>query len=331
MSTASYRTPSPYPPFPANGRRDLLVKKKTEISRPHTWNSPLAWWDGQMVPFDQAKRYFSSPKLYYGEAGIRGYGTARGPAVFRLQEHISQFLTWAHTLGIGEPRFTPKQLAQVVFSLIEGNGLSDCYVRPLLFWNSLPDDDHTPVISMVAWPWVSSLAPTAETNGVPMVILTQSQMSHTPFARQTKIDGPPLLAQRTGVAEAVVLDAEGYVADCTGENLFLVQDNRIVMPQTNNRAIDISRDTVMTLAQDTGYWAVEKRLTQEDLLAADELFICGPATELVAVVALDGQPVGDGRMGRVTRQMQQMMNDTVRGRNRRSWQWLDYVSPAPFI
>lgn len=304
--------PAPFSPSPLS--QTFVPGFKLEppvVTRPRAFKSRLAWINGQMIPFDPANTRFLNPT---GQdetavsAGIRSYDTPRGPAVFRLHEQMALFLHTAQASGLGEPRFTLEQLCQAVFAVIEGNGLSDCWVRPRLFFNA---DNGDPVIMIVA----SSCEPSP---GAEAILSVRMDFSHSPrLVRSQTLD------------ETVLLDQDGFVRAESGDCLFLVRDNRLYTTPDGNEPGRIMRDTVMTLARDAGYPVVAKPLTREDLFTADELFLSDAAAEIVAVCRVDDHLVGQGQRGQVTQIIQQMVTDTVRGRNRRSLHWLEYVVTQP--
>lgn len=342
--TAVYRTSEIAPSRHFISRSHPYQQTQTPATRPRTIKADLVWMDGQMVPFDQANVHFLSPTLHYGAGvfeGIRCYDTRRGPAIFRLRDHLARFLYSAEALGLSELRYTLDQLCQAVFWVIEGNGFSDCYVRPLLFFGGslgLDLDDYEPMISIAAWPWEPLLGATAAAAGVRVMVSPYTRMNNNIQMTKAKVGGQYVnsilaktTAKRSGFDEAVMLDQDGFVAECTGENLFLVRDGVLHTPPNAHVLEGITRDTIMVLARDAGYQVVETRLSREDLLAADELFVCGTAAEVAGVVAVDEQLVSNGAVGPITRQLQELYGDTVRGRNRRSLYWLDYVVTHPLI
>lgn len=284
--------------------------KQSLATRPRAFKTQLAWINGQMIPFDPANAPLLNPTRQDGatvSARIRGYATSRGPAVFRLHEQMARFWHSAQALGLGEPRFTLEQLCQAVFGVIEGNGLSDCVVRPQLFASA---DSHEPTITIDAWPCEPFL-------GAEVRMSTQTRRSES-----------PLLQAKTNSDAAIMLDPDGFVSAWTSGTLFLVRDNVLYAPDGPTHD-GVMRDTVFSLAHDGGYQVASRRLSREALLAADELFVCGPMADVMAVTRVDDRLIGQGKMGRVTQKMQAMLDDTVRGRNRRSLYWLEYVVTQP--
>lgn len=343
MSTAPYRT-NPYLPPVLYPKHRFTLTDRYAAARPRAIKADLVWMNGQMVLFEQANVHFLNPTLHYGASvfeGIRCYDTARGPAVFRLREHMVRFLEATKTWGLGEFRYSLEQLCQAIFWVIEGNGLSDCYIRPVLFFGGsmgLDLDDYEPMISIAAWPWESFLGQDAAAHGVSVMVSSYTRMNNNAQMTQAKIGGQYVnailaktSARRSGFDEAIMLDQDGFVAECTGENLFAVRDGVLYTPPKANVLEGITRDTLLVLAQDAGYRTMETRLTRDDLFTADELFVCGTAAEVAGICAVDEQPVGYGEVGPVTRQMQEMYEDAVRGRSRRSLQWLEYVMTSPII
>lgn len=317
MSTATYHT-NPYPPPLLYPKHRFTLTDQFATTRPRTFKMNLAWMDGQMLPFDSATNYFLNPTLPDAAAvfeAIRCYDTPRGPAIFRLYEHMARFIVAAEAAGLGECRFSMAQLCQAVFWVIEGNGLSDCYVRPVLFFGGsvgLDWDDYQPRIGIAAWPWQ------------PLHKARSGRQHLNETLTKTS-------ARRFGFDEVMLRDQDGYVVEGVGEHLFMVRDGVLYTSPKANLLEGITHDTVLTLAQDAGYRVIETRLTRDDLFTADELFICDTMAEVTSVCLVDDRPVGYGEVGPVTRQMQEMYEDVVRGRSRRSLQWLEYVMTSPII
>lgn len=318
-----------------------------EESRPRPQGamaSDYVWLDGELVPFEQATVHFLTPTLHYGAGvfeGIRCYATARGPAIFRLQAHLERFLDSIRILGFNDLPYSLDELRIAVHSTIEANGFSECYIRPMMYLEgSLGLDLHNlrPVIGIAAWRWGNFLGEEAMENGIRAMVSSFTRMNPNAGMTKAKISGQYVnsmlaktMALRAGFDEAIMLDPEGYLAECTGENLFMVRDEIIYTPSTAAIMEGITRDAVFTLAADAGYRVMETRLSRDQLYTADELFVCGTAAELAPVREVDHRRIGDGVMGPVTRLLQQQFLDVVRGRGRRSQEWLDYVMMQPLF
>lgn len=301
--------------------------------------SDFIWMDGQMVPYDQATVHFITPTLHYGVGvfeGIRCYDTDRGPAVLRLPEHIERFIESIHILGIQDFPYTVGELCQATYQTIQINGFDECYIRPLMYLDGplgLDIDKSTPRVGIATWSWGPYLGEEAIEKGVHMMVSSFTRLHPNINMTKSKATGNYVnsmliktLALRSGYDEAVILDPQGYVAECTGENLFMVRRGVIYTPPLATVLEGITRDAVWILANDLGYRVVEKQITRDQLYIADEIFITGTAAEVVGVRQIDHRTIGDGRIGSVTRRLAKAYQDTIHGYGTRSEEWLDFVN-----
>lgn len=303
------------------------------------------WLDGTLVPEEDATVSFNNASLHYGLGvfeGIRCYETERGPAVFRLREHLERFLQSARVFMLGPLGFELNELRDAVHQLLQANGLRSCYIRPLVYMDDPPTslnlDDFHPKVGISAWEWGTYLGEEALERGTRLMVSSFTRHHINVSMTKAKITGnyansalAKTLAVRSGFDEAVMLDPQGYVAECSGENLFMVRDGVVYTPPRATILEGITRAAVITLARDLGYPVVEEQISRDQLYIADEVFVSGTAAECVAVSEIDHIQVGEGRMGDVTRQIQRSFFDTVRGKGVRSAEWLDFVkldSPA---
>lgn len=306
--------------------------------------SDYVWVDGELVPFSQATVHFLNPTLHYGPGvfeGIRCYATERGAAVFRLQAHLDRFLNSIRVLGIDDLPYHEDDLREAVFRIIRANNLSDCYIRPLMYFKGamgLNMDDYRPVIAIAAWEWEKYLGEEALQQGVRLTVSSVTRRHPNANMAKAKISGQYVdsilaktMAVRDGFDEAIMLDPEGYVAECTGENLFIVRDGVIITSPRGAVLEGITRDSVLTLARDAGYTVAEERISCDQLYIADEVFICGTAAEVAGVREIDHRRISQGRTGPVTTHLQKLFFSTVRGKTKRSRQWLDYMVMEPII
>jgi branched-chain amino acid aminotransferase len=314
-----------------------LAKSSTEMAE-------FIWMNGELVPFDQAKVHFLSPTLHYGIGvfeGLRSYNTDRGPAVFRMREHLRRFLNSVRVLGVEDIHHDLETLRDAVCRVIFANNLTECYIRPLLYFEGalgLDLDEYEPVIGIAAWKWDPLLGKDAVNSGVSVMVSSVTRIHPHAGMTKSKFSGQyvnPIMvktmAKRAGFDEAVMLDPKGFVAGCTGENILLVQDNTVLTPPKSATLEGVTRDTVIKLARDSGYQVSEEPITRDQLYYADEVFVCGTAAEVVGVREIDYRPVGNGKIGPVTRHLQGLYQDTVRGRTRRYLDWLDYLVMEPMI
>jgi branched-chain amino acid aminotransferase len=304
--------------------------------------SQFVWMDGALVPFDQATVPFLNRTLHYGVGvfeGIRCYNTDRGPAIFRLSEHVDRLLDSAHILGFRNMPFSAEELRDAIKQTVAANGFQECYIRPLVYFSSqemgLNLDIGKVSVGIAVWEWGHYLGQEAQEKGIRANISSFTRHHLNSMMTKAKITGNypnSVLAKtealRLGFDEAIMLDGQGYVAECSGENLFTVRNNRIITPPMAPILEGITRDALMKVASDLGYAVVEAAISRDQLYISDEIFLCGTAAECVAVTEVDFRKIGTGRMGPVTRQIQQAYQDAIHGRHPRSEEWLDYVSSS---
>jgi branched-chain amino acid aminotransferase len=300
--------------------------------------SDYIWMDGELVPFEQATVHFLSPTLHYGFGafeGARCYDTPNGPAAFRLPEHLKRFEDSAQIMGILDFPYTVEELRQAVFETIQANGLSECYIRPALYMDGalgLNMENYQTRVGIAVWEWGAYLGPEALEKGVRMLVSSFTRLHPNIHMTKAKAAGnyvnsimAKTLAHRAGYDEAIMLDPEGYVAECSGMNIFVVRNGVIYTPYRATILEGITRDSVITIARDLGYEVVEEPVVRDQLYIADEVFVCGTAAEVTAVCEIDTRTIGEGRMGPVTRKIQQTFFKTVRGSGTRSSEWLDFI------
>jgi branched-chain amino acid aminotransferase len=298
----------------------------------------FVWLNGALVPFKQATVHLLNPTMHYGPGvfeGIRCYDTPRGPSVFRLREHMERFLSSIHILGFDDIGYEVEDLCMAVHRTINANRFTSCYIRPLMYLEGplkLNLDACRPMIAIAAWEWGTLLGEASLEAGIRMTVSSFTRMHPNAAMTKAKINGQYVnsmlaktLAVRSGFDEAIMLDPEGYVAECTGENLFLVRDGVIYTPQSAAVLEGITRDSIMTLAHDGGYPVYETKVSRDQLYTADEMFVCGTAAEIVPVREVDYRKIGSGRMGPVTRALQEAYFAAVHGTGARSAEWLDCV------
>ena len=304
--------------------------------------SKYVWMDGSLVAFENATVHFLNRTLHYGVGvfeGIRCYSTERGPAVFRLPEHVERLLDSAHILGFRSLPYTAEEIRAAIKQTIAANGFEECYIRPLVYLSTqemgLNLDVGKVSIGIATWEWASYLGEEALDNGIRAHVSSFTRHHLNSMMTKAKITGNypnSVLAKtealRLGFDEAIMLDAQGYVAECSGENLFTVRNNRIITPPMAPILEGITRDALIKIAKDLGYEVVEAPISRDQLYISDEVFVCGTAAECVTVREIDFRTVGSGRMGPVTRQIQQAYQAAIHGRHPRSAEWLDYVQAS---
>jgi len=302
--------------------------------------SKYIWMDGELVEYEKATVPFLNTALHYGLGvfeGIRCYATRRGPAVFRLQEHMDRLVNSAKVLGFRELPYTADDLVTAAKDTIRANELQSCYIRPLIYHTSpnpnLNLDSGYAKVGIAVWEWGAYLGDEAREKGVRANISSYTRHHANISMTKAKITGNytnSVLAKtesvRLGFEEAIMLDPQGYVAECTGENLFLVRSGVIYTPHTATVLEGITRDALITLAREMGYSVVEQMVSRDQLYIADEVFVCGTAAEVVALTEIDFRKIGCGRMGPVSHRLQNAFHAVVCGEHPRSDGWLSYVN-----
>lgn len=304
----------------------------------------FTWMNGRLVPDSEAVVPFLTAGLHYGMGvfeGIRCYETVAGPAVFRLRDHVKRLLASARTLGLRDLPYDEERLTAAIHETIAANDLRACYIRPLIYLAEggmdLCVDSGRAHVGIAAWAWKDYHGEGTADAGIRLNVSSYTRHHPNIMPTRAKVSGNyvnSFLARtesaRLGFDDAVLLDPEGYVAECTGENLFVVSGGRILTPPVAGILEGITRDTVLTLARDAGLAVAEERLVRDRLYDADEVFLCGTAAEIVGVCEVDFRPVGAGSVGPITREMQHAFRQVVRGEHPRSAEWLEPVgAPRP--
>lgn len=297
------------------------------------------WMDGQMVEESQAVVPFMNTALHYGLAvfeGIRCYKTQTGSAIFRLAEHMERLVNSAKILGFRSLPYTAAEMGEACKAVVRANGFEACYIRPLIYHHSnarsMNIDAGEARVGIAAWPWGAYLGDEALENGVRMHVSSFTRHHPNVMMTKAKVSGnyansslAKTEAVRLGFDEAVLLDPQGYVAECSGENLFIVRKGVVYTPGTATVLEGITRDALVQVMGDLGLKVVEAQISRDQLYLADELFVCGTAAEVVPVNEVDFRTIGSGKMGPITRQVQQAFFALVHGTHPRSPQWLDYI------
>lgn len=301
--------------------------------------SKFIWMDGGLVEYEKATVHVLSPALHYGAAvyeGMRAYDTSKGPAIFRLTEHIERLFASARIFGVRDFPFTVEQIVNASKEVVRINGFKDCYIRPLLFlrdgvW-SLNVATGKVSIALAAWEWANYLGEEARAKGVRANVSSFTRHHPNVAMTKAKIAGNyvnSILAktesERLGFQEAIMLDPDGYIAECTGENLFLVRHGKIISPDTAPVLEGITRHTLFTIASDLGYEVVEQPVSRDQLYLADEVFVCGTAAECIGVSEIDFRTIGEGKTGPITRRIQEVYHEAIRGKVTKYEQWCEYV------
>jgi branched-chain amino acid aminotransferase len=298
------------------------------------------WMNGELVDWNDARIHVGTHGLHYGSGvfeGIRAYETQKGTAVFRLTDHLKRLENSARLLGM-ELGYSGEQLREACHELIGVNGLPECYLRPIAFFGygelGVSAIGNPVDVVIMSWPWGAYLGEDGLKSGISAKISSWQRIGPNVIPHVAKATGIYLNsmlavteANRAGYDEAILLTAEGFIADGSGENVFLVKDGEVYTPDLSTSILPgITRDTVIQIAQDLGYTVREKSLIRSDLLLADEAFMTGTAAEVTPLRAVDDVEIG---VGPITLEIQEAYLDTARGRSERWAQWLDYATPAP--
>jgi len=297
------------------------------------------WLDGKMVTWREANVHVLTHTLHYGMGvfeGVRAYETDKGPAIFRLQEHTDRLFNSAHIMQMAIP-FSKDDINQAQLAAVKENNLPHAYLRPMVFYGSeamgLRATGLTTRVVVAAWEWPSYMAPEALELGI-KVRTSSFTRHHVNIAMcKAKANGNYINsmlalneALAAGADEALLLDPEGYVAEGSGENIFIVRDGVIYTPELTSCLDGITRRTLIQLAEDQGYKVVEKRITRDEVYICDEAFFTGTAAEVTPIRELDGRKLGAGRRGPVTEKLQEVYFDVVRGKLPQYEHWLTYVN-----
>ncbi len=299
------------------------------------------WMNGELVDWADAKVHVGAHGLHYGSGvfeGIRAYETPKGSAVFRLTDHLSRFHDSARLLNMELP-FSREELRSASLDLIRANGVQECYLRPIAFFGygelGVAATGNPVDVAIMSWPWGTYLGAEGLEKGIRAKISTWERVGPNVIPHVAKATGiylnsmlAVMEANRAGYDEAILLTSDGFIADGSGENIFIVKDGTIYTPDLSASILPgITRDTIIQIAQDLGYTVVEKQLIRTDLYLADEAFMTGTAAEVTPLREVDDQPIGPP--GPVTLAIQQAYLDMVRGKSERWSHWLEYASPEP--
>lgn len=301
--------------------------------------SKFIWMNGELVPFEKATIHFLTPALHYGLGafeGIRCYSTSKGPAVFRLTEHLQRLVDSIHILGVIELPYTIEQMRTAVYETIRANGFLQCYIRPLIYMGDGPLglslDTSKPLLGIAVWEWGAYLGEEALEKGIRMMVSSFTRHHPNITMTKAKITGnypnsvmAKTLALRAGFDEAIMLDPNGMLAECTGENLFLVRGGKLYTTSRATILEGITRDSIIAVARDMGYEVIEEAISRDQIYIADEAFLTGTAAECVAVCEVDFRKIGEGKTGPITRKIQNIYHDAIRGKLPKYESWCEYV------
>src|SRR5579871_3202224 len=302
--------------------------------------SKLIWMDGELVPWEEARVHVLTHSLHYGLGvfeGIRAYETSNGPGVFRLTDHMVRLYNSAKIFLLDIP-FELDTLIKAVKQTVAANELPSCYIRPIVYLgygemglNPLP----CPVnVSIAVWPWGAYLGDEGLAKGVRMKI--SSWQRHDPNSMPPAAKGTGMYinssmakieALKAGYDEAILLSPQGYVSECTGENIFIVKHGKLLTPPVSAGALEgVTQNSVMTIARDLDLEVETANILRSDLYTADEAFLSGTAAEVVPIRDIDDRVIGEGKPGAITKRIQETYFATVRGEIDRYKDWVEHVS-----
>ncbi len=298
----------------------------------------VIWLDGQMVPWREAKVHVLTHTLHYGLGvfeGIRAYKTDKGTAIFRLQAHTDRLFRSAHILNMPMP-YDKGTINDAIYAAVRENDMESGYIRPMCFYGAegmgLRADNLKTHVMIAAWTWGSYMGDENMQNGIKVRTSSYTRHHVNITMCKAKANGNyinSILALNEALAcgchEAMLLDAEGYVAEGSGENIFLVRDGVLYTPDLTSALDGITRATVFTLADELGLAVKEKRITRDEVYIADEAFFTGTAAEVTPIREVDGRRIGQGGRGPITERLQSLYFDQVHGRRKEHAEWLTYI------
>ncbi len=297
------------------------------------------WYNGELVDWRNATTHVLTHTLHYGMGvfeGVRAYETARGPAIFRLQDHTDRLFRSAKILGMDLP-FSKQQVNQAHIDVVKANQLKSCYFRPMAFYGAgklgvAPKKDDVQLI-VAAWPWGAYLGEDGLEKGIRVKTSSFTRHHVNITMCKAKANGNymnSILANNEATAdgydEALLLDVDGFVAEGSGENIFIVRKGKLYTPDLTSALEGITRDTVVQIADEMGLELVEKRITRDEVYSADEAFFTGTAAEVTPIRELDRRAIGEGKRGPITAEIQKRYFDCVKGLDESKQHWLTYVA-----
>jgi len=296
------------------------------------------WFNDKFVPWREAKTHVLTHTLHYGLGvfeGVRAYETKKGPAIFRLADHTKRLFNSAHIVGMKIP-FTPAQINQAHKDSINKNNLKSGYIRPMAFYGAeamgISAKELSTNVIVAAWSWGAYMGQEALDSGIKVKTSSLSRHHVNSTMTKAKANGNymnSILAHQEatndGYDEALLLDVQGFIAEGTGENIFIVKNGELITPTLTSALEGITRDTVMTIAKGLDVKVSEKSITRDEVYTADEAFFTGTAAEVTPIKELDGRLIGKGTKGHLTAKIQTIYFDTVKGENPDYEHWLSYV------
>ncbi|MBQ0761692.1 branched-chain amino acid transaminase [Marinobacter psychrophilus] len=299
----------------------------------------VIWLDGEMVPWREAKVHVLTHTLHYGLGcfeGVRAYNTDEGAAIFRLKDHTDRLFRSAHILNMKMP-FSKDEINAAQLSAVRDNNLDEAYLRPMVFYGSegmgLRADNLKAHVMVAAWEWPSYMAPEAKELGIKVRTSSYTRHHVNITMCKAKANGNyinSMLALQeavsSGCEEALMLDNEGYVAEGSSENFFILRNGVLHTPELTSCLEGITRQTILDFAKELNIEVKERRITRDEVYVAEEAFFTGTAAEVLPVRELDGRVIGAGKRGPLTEKLQTMFFDAVKGKSPQHRDWLSMVN-----
>lgn len=296
------------------------------------------WMDGKFVNWDDAKIHIMTYTLHYGLGafeGIRCYNTPKGPAIFRLDEHVKRLFQTAHIFLMDIP-FTEAEIKKAIIDTVKTNKLKECYIRPLVYIGygamGLYPKGNPINVAIAAWPWGAYLGEEGIEKGIRVKVSSFIRNHVNSNMSRGKVSGYYVNSQiakkeaiSCGYDEALLLDTEGYISEGSGENIFIVRNGVLKTTPLTSILEGITRGSIIAIAKDLKIEVREERFTRDEVYIADEAFFTGTAAEVTPIRELDGRAIGDGKRGKITKKLQSIFFDIVKGRNKKYTSWLTYI------
>ena len=301
-------------------------------------NNKFIWKNGSFEKWEDTSVHILSHTMHYGTGvfeGLRAYKTNNGPAIFRLKDHTNRLFDAASKISLKIP-YSPDELNNVQKEIFTKNNLDEGYLRPIVFLGSeslgIRATELSVNVAVAAWEWPSYMDPEAKEKGISIIKSSYEQYSN-PLHSGYKIIGTYINSTMAlheaidkGADEALLLDKNGNISEGSGENIFIVKDNKIYTPKKDHCLNGITRQSVITIAKDFGINVIEKDITYDEACSADETFFTGTAVEITPITKIDSHKIGDGLRGPITRKLQETYGLIVSGQNNQYNNWLSYVN-----
>nr|WP_178055130.1 branched-chain amino acid transaminase [Methylophilus methylotrophus] len=299
----------------------------------------VIWYDGKMVNWRDATTHVLTHTLHYGMGvfeGVRAYKTDKGTAIFRLKEHTDRLFRSAHILGMKMP-FDKETLSEAQKAAVRENKLESAYLRPMAFYGAEAMGISAKTLSthviVGAWSWGAYMGEEAITKGIRVKTSSFARHHVNITMCKAKANGNYMNsilahqeAAQDGYQEALLLDVDGFVAEGSGENIFIIRNGKLYTPDLTSALEGITRDTIIHLAkEELGLEVIEKRITRDEVYSADEAFFTGTAAEVTPIRELDNRAIGEGTRGPITEKLQSLYFDVVKGKNAKYAHWLTLV------